>query len=79
MNNEGFEQKLAAVSKLPPGELRDETPIDPGSWDSVEILELIAAIDEGFRVTVPINELNGCRTVGELRALIGREAAAGRS
>jgi len=52
----------------------DGAAIDPESWDSVDVLDLIAAIDESFSVTVPVDKLNACRTVGELRALI-RSAA----
>ena len=68
-----FETKLAAMMKV--DALRDELPIAPKEWDSVDVLELIAAIDEVYGVTVPIKKLNESRTVGELRALIAEGAA----
>jgi acyl carrier protein len=79
MGTEAFETKLSEMSQIAPGEMRDDAAIDPQAWDSVEVLELIAAIDEGWGVTVPTAELNRCKTIGELRALIGRAAAAERA
>lgn len=79
MGTESFEKKLSELSRIPAGEMGDDSPIEPQVWDSVEVLELIAAIDEGWGVTVPTADLNRCKTIGELRALIGRAAAAERA
>lgn len=76
MNDAPFLAKLAEISKTPPDALNDETLIVPEGWDSVEVLDLIAAIDESYGVTVATNALNQCTTVGELRALIRAAASA---
>ena len=73
MSDDALVNKLR---ELTGGETSDETAIAPQSWDSVDVLDLIAAIDESYDVTVPIEQLNACTTIGELRQLI-RTAAAG--
>ena len=67
-----FATKLAEIVQQP--ELRDDTPIAPAEWDSVVVLDLIAAIDESYGVTIPIDDLNACRTVGDLRGRITEAA-----
>ncbi|MEO8378965.1 MAG: acyl carrier protein [Acidobacteriota bacterium] len=68
--DESFVAKLAQLGKIEPAGLTDTTEITPADWDSVDVLDLIAAIDESFGVTVATSSLNECRTVGELRTLI---------
>lgn len=65
-----FDEKLAEIAKTIPEALNDATEIVPAEWDSVEVLDLIAAIDESYGITVATSALNECRTVGELRGLI---------
>ena len=67
MNHQPFLEKLGALTE---GRTEDETGIEPRNWDSVDVLDLIAAIDESYDTTVPVEQLNSCRTVGELRQLI---------
>lgn len=76
MNDTAFVTKLAEMARVPAAELGDATPIDPEAWDSVDVLDLIAAIDASFGTTVPLTSLNSCRTVGELRNLIRVSASA---
>jgi acyl carrier protein len=73
MSSDAFSQK---ISDLTHGQVDANAAIDPESWDSVDVLDLLAAIDEVYSVTIPLEQLNACRTVGELRELI-RAAAAG--
>lgn len=70
MSEVRFRNKVAALAGVAAAELSDATSIDVSEWDSVEVLELISLIDESFDVTVPGNELNSCRSFGELRRLI---------
>jgi acyl carrier protein len=67
MTEERFLQKVAELARVPRELLDDSTPIDPLNWDSIELIDLIAAIDEEFGITVPINQINACSSVGELR------------
>jgi acyl carrier protein len=69
MDHQPFLNKLSALAD---GQTADSAPIDPGSWDSVDMLDLIAAIDETYDLVVPVDDIKACRSIGELRALIGR-------
>jgi acyl carrier protein len=76
MSDAVFVTKLASIARVDPQALTDETAIVPEQWDSVDVLDLIAAIDEVYGLTVEMKELNRCGTVGELRALIARAKGA---
>lgn len=67
---------FAKLRELNQGNIDDDASIQPESWDSVELLDLIAAIDESYDVTVPVERLKACRTVDDLRQLIRAETAA---
>jgi acyl carrier protein len=66
---------LKKLSELNGGRVADDDPIDPAQWDSVDVLDLISVIDEEFGVTVALDLIPACRTVGDLRELIRREVA----
>jgi acyl carrier protein len=74
MNDQPFETKLAEILGIE--DVGDDTGIVPEEWDSVVVLDLIAAIDESYGVTVATNDLNQCRTAGDLRARIRSAVAA---
>lgn len=67
MSADRIRDKLREVLGVEP---EDTVSIDTSGWDSVDVLELIAAIDESYDVTVPIDRLHACRTAGELIQLI---------
>lgn len=70
MDESIFLGKLAEIEKLTPSNLTDSTEIHPSDWDSIELLDLIAAMDETYGKSVSTDAIMACRTVGELRALI---------
>ena len=72
---EPFLAKLAELAKAAPGDLTDDVSIQPADWDSVDLLDLIAAIDDAYGVTVDTKAINSCRTVGELRGLVAAARA----
>lgn len=67
MTEQVFLEKIAELSRVSREAIDDSTPISAEAWDSIEVLELIAAMDESFGRSVSTSELNQCRTVGELR------------
>jgi acyl carrier protein len=73
--DEPFLAKLGELARVPPAALNDDVAIQPADWDSVDLLDLIAAIDDAYGVTVEIKEITACRTVGELRALVAAARA----
>lgn len=75
MNGDPLLAVLGPILQKAEGELSDATEIVPAEWDSVQLLDLIAAIDESYGVTVPTESVNQSRTIGALRALIAEAAA----
>ena len=75
MNEEAFLNKLAELAKVAPEALSDDTPIAPAEWDSVELLDLIAAIDDAYGVTVDTKQITATHTVREFRDLIAAARA----
>jgi acyl carrier protein len=67
---EPFLKKLGELARVPPAALNDDVSIQPADWDSVDLLDLIAAIDDAYGVTVDLKQITACRTVGELRGLV---------
>jgi acyl carrier protein len=75
MNDAPLLAVLAPILQRPEGELTDATEIVPSEWDSVQLLDLIAAIDDSYGITVPTESVHACRTIGDLRALVAEAAA----
>jgi acyl carrier protein len=69
-NDEPFLAKIAELARVSREDLGDGVAVQPAEWDSVDLLDLIAAIDDAYGVTVDTREINRCRTIGELRSLI---------
>jgi acyl carrier protein len=67
---EPFFAKLSELARVSPAALSDDVAIQPADWDSVDLLDLIAAIDDAYGVTVDLKAITACRTVGELRGLV---------
>jgi len=74
MNEEPFLAKLAEIAKVDRNDLNDDVAITPGEWDSVELLDLIAAVDDSYGVTVDTSAIKKCAMVGELRGLVRQTA-----
>jgi acyl carrier protein len=77
MNEGPLLTALATILRVPAHQLTDDTEIAPADWDSIQILEVIAAIDESYGTTVPMKAIEECRTLGDLRARIRASAEAG--
>lgn len=43
--------------------------------DSLAVMELIFTLEEGFDISIPLNELGDIRTIGQLAALIEKKIA----
>ena len=78
----GIEAEVVAIVKRisrQPVEPRAESDLalDLG-FDSVRVFELIAALEDRFDVSIPLNDIETIRTVAQvgeyLRDLIGRQA-----
>jgi acyl carrier protein len=74
MTDEPFLTKLCEIARIPLEGLSDDAAIDPTGWESIEVLDVISAIDDVYGTTVPFQALTACRTVGQLRELIRSKA-----
>ena len=68
-------QKLAEIIGIDPSALTDETELLANEWDSVVVLDFLAAMDESYDVTVSMATITSCRDVGALIAAM-RDAGA---
>ena len=70
------EPLLEKIREINDGNFDDDAGLDPSSWDSVDMLDIISIIDVSYDVTIPVDQIKTCRTVGDLRRLIHSVAAA---
>lgn len=64
--------KLADVMEVTTSDLTEDFALSANNWDSVAQLGAISVIDEVCEITIPVNELKGCQTIGELLSLVDR-------
>jgi hypothetical protein len=68
MSRQEFITQLEKI--LETDSLTEEEPIQPVTWDSIEILGTITLVDKAGKV-VKIPDILGCRSVGDLLRLAG--------
>jgi acyl carrier protein len=66
-----FYVKLAEVFEVKPDMIQPDFPL-AGRWDSLAVLGTIAAIDQHFGVTIPVDELTQSMSVADLLALVAK-------
>lgn len=71
MNKREFLDLLEEVIGVDPGTLDGTETLAQLGWDSLAVLVFIATIDERFGVDILPKELNKCKTVSDLMALLG--------
>ena len=66
---------IAAVLKLPASALNDRSsPDDVPSWDSLQHLQIILALEEEFGLQFAPDDIDHLQTVGMLIAAVGERA-----
>jgi len=73
MTTSEFLAELAKILQKDPKEVTESCSLKEGALDSMAVLEVIALIDRAYSVTLPADKLSGCRSVGEILALIKME------
>ncbi|HEY7167860.1 MAG TPA: acyl carrier protein [Candidatus Binatia bacterium] len=67
-------QTFAAVLKLDPNSLTDETsPENTPAWDSLRALQLVTAIEETFNVELATTDILRMRNLGMVRNVLRRK------
>lgn len=66
---------IAAVLKLPASALNDQSsPDDIASWDSLQHLQIILALEEEFGLQFAPDDIDHLQTVGMLVAAVSEQA-----
>ena len=65
-----FGRGLAEILSVSPGSVEPGLELNEDNWDSMAMISAIALIDETFGITVPVEGLTRCRSVGDLVALV---------
>ncbi|HUN82268.1 MAG TPA: acyl carrier protein [Phycisphaerae bacterium] len=77
LNQKKFRSAVSAVLGMPAEEVRDElSPETIDTWDSLNHINLISALEQEFGVTLPTESLGGRLSVGGLRELLSRHGVA---
>jgi acyl carrier protein len=67
-STEKLEALVADVLRLPPSEIRDDLAMkDVESWDSLNHMELIVALESAFGLELTFDEIVAMTTVGAIR------------
>lgn len=66
MDRAAFVTKLCTALELPAGSLTEKSPLNSEAWDSVDLLNVIALIDEDVGLAVSGDDFKRCRSVGDL-------------
>ena len=75
MDKKVFFEKLADAFDVNKDEINEAFVLDGDTLDSMVVLDIIAAIDEQFGVTVPIEKLKICTSIGALLDLVHSQEA----
>lgn len=79
MKNEAFVTALSEILQVSSKTITEDYTLHNGNWDSVAVMATIALIDEQYNISVPGNELVGCKSVGQLLKLIAVQSDRGSS
>jgi len=77
MDRVAFVAKLCTALEFPAGSLTEKSPLNSEAWDSVDLLNVIALIDEDLGLTVSGDDFKRCRSVGDLFALLEEQQTRG--
>ena len=76
-NLKKFHAAIAAVLGVPAEEVTDAvSPETVDTWDSLNHINLISALEQEFGVTLPTEGMAGAQSVGALRVLLSRHGVA---
>jgi acyl carrier protein len=76
-NADKFRGVFSAVLGVPVHQISDDlTPEQVDTWDSLNQINLIAALEQEFGVTLSIQNLGDFQTVGKLKALLAEHNVA---
>jgi acyl carrier protein len=63
---EGVIDVLKIVSRRPIAPTRESDLVTDLGFDSLQVLEVIAELEDRFDISIPLNDMPGTRTVGQV-------------
>ena len=67
---------ITEIFELDPGEISNElTPEDIDTWDSLNHMRLITAIEKAFKIRFSMNEVMSISSISSLRELVQAHAS----
>ena len=69
-----FNEGLAEILEVESAEIVPEHELG-SAWDSLAIVSTIALIDEVYDLAVGVQDLEDCRTVGDIQRLVEAQGA----
>lgn len=76
MTKAEFLNKLEEIMEIEAGSLKgNEALADLDGWDSLKVVEFLALADEQFSLAVAPKAIAACKTIDDLRALLGEHVA----
>src|SRR5262245_25159092 len=65
-----FRQGLAELLSVSPDSIGPGLRLTEDNWDSMALISAIALIDQAYGITVPVQRLANCNSVGDLLTLV---------
>jgi acyl carrier protein len=66
-----FDALVAGVLEVEPEQIVDDASQDTlASWTSMRHIELVVTLQEAYRLSFSYDEINGLRTIGDLRGAL---------
>ena len=65
-------EMVAKEIKATPEAVRNATTLEELKVDSLEIIEIVMALEDHFKILIPDRELKACKSVDELFGLVER-------
>lgn len=76
-NLEKFHMTVAAVLGLPQNKITDDLSSEMiDTWDSLNHINLVSALEQEFGVMLPTESLAGAQSIAGLKTLLGRHGVA---
>ena len=76
-NDERFRDIVASILGLSPGEVTSELTADGvDTWDSLNHISLIGALEQEFGIRLPAENLIESQSIAQLRALLSQHGVA---
>ena len=72
MTGSGLSVLVADVLEVPPDTVSDDSAAVIGGWTSLQLLQIVRAVEDAYKIRLTPREIRGIRRVGDLRQCLMR-------